>query len=503
MYPSNAIPVGLARTQPTYAGLKPPYGPGKALPELADLLGPAGTDEPANHVYAAVRAALWSLGLDAENFGSADWNPLGSLTPRGSHIVLKPNFIRHWNPRADAHPATASVESVITHGAVVRAIADYAFLAAGVEGSVTIAEAPQHDCDFEAIRQIAGLGELVRFYDEKIGRELAVIDLRREVVTYRDAVIAERHPLSGDPRRYRMIDLGRGSAFEGSGLDPRRFRGADYDPGPTTEHHQDGRNEYLLSETVLSADLVVNLPKLKTHKKTGVTLALKNIVGVNGDKNLLPHHCVGSIAEGGDEYPGSNWFDALRSRGTELGRELLKRRTGVKWLRWARRLEHAVRGDDFIRSGNWYENRTTWRMCVDLNRCLYYSNAKGENFEASEPIRKVLTVMDGVVAGEGDGPLAPENVPLGSIIAATDPIALDLVALRLMGFDEQKIPKIREPMADQRLRITCVRNPDDVVVNEVDARNLDLRSRPLSEIRCERVFLAHPGWVGHIERSPA
>jgi hypothetical protein len=376
-------------------------------------------------------------------------------------------------------------------------------LAAGVEGSVTIAEAPQHDCDFEKIREIAGLDDLVRFYEEKLGRELEIIDLRRESATYRDAVITERHPLPGDPRGYRMIDLGRSSAFEGSGLDPQRFRGADYDPDPTTEHHRDGRNEYLLSETVLSADLVVNLPKLKTHKKTGVTLALKNLVGINGDKNLLPHHCVGSVDQGGDEYPGSSWFDATRSRGTEVGRALLKRQAGAKLIRWARRIEEAVRGDDFIRSGNWYGNRTTWRMCVDLNRCLYYSDAKGEDFEASEPIRKVLTVMDGIVAGEGNGPLAPGNVPLGSVIAATDPIALDLVALRLMGFDEQNIPKICEPMTDQRLRITRVSKAEDVVVYEVNARSCDVQRRALNEIRCEQVFLAHPGWIGHIERKSA
>jgi uncharacterized protein (DUF362 family) len=483
--------------------LTPPYGPGKALPELADLLGDAGTDEPSNHVYAAVRAALWSLGLDAENFGGTDWNPLGSLTPRGSHIVLKPNFIRHWNPKADTRSAHADVESVITHGAVLRAVADYAFLAVGVEGSVTIAEAPQHDCDFEKIREIVGLDDLILFYDEKLGLELEVIDLRRESVTYRDTVITERHTLPGDPRGYRMIDLGSNSAFEGSGLDPRRFRGADYDPGPTTEHHRGGRNEYLLSETVLSADLVVNLPKLKTHKKTGVTLALKNLVGINGDKNLLPHHCVGPIDQGGDEYPGSSWFDATRSRSAEVGRALLKRQMGATIIGWARRVEEAVRGNDFIRSGNWSGNRTTWRMCVDLNRCLYYSSAKGEHFDAPEPVRKVLTVMDAIIAGEGDGPLAPTNVPLGSIIAATDPIALDLVALRLMGFDEQNVPKICEPMADQRLRITRVSKPEDVVVYEVDARNHDVQRRRLSEIRCEHVFLAHPGWIGHIERMSA
>jgi uncharacterized protein (DUF362 family) len=142
-------------------------------------------------------------------------------------------------------------------------------------------------------------------------------------------------------------------------------------------------------------------------------------------------------------------------------------------------------------------------MCVDLNRCLYYSSAKGENFEASEPSRKVLTVMDAIIAGEGDGPLAPTNVPLGSVIAATDPIALDLVALRLMGFDEQNIPKIREPMTDPKLRITRVRQPEDVVVCEVDARSLDLQRHPLKEIRCKRAFRPHPGWTGHIERNSA
>jgi uncharacterized protein (DUF362 family) len=481
--------------------MAPPYSPGKALPELADLLGDSGTDNPFNHVYAAVRASLHGLGLDAEHFGSADWNPLGALTPRGSRIVLKPNFIRHWNPASEIDPDRATVESVITHGAVLRAAADYAFLAAGTEGSVILAEAPQHDCNFEQIREIAGIDALVEFYDEHLGRELEVIDLRREAVTYRDAVIAERCDLPGDPRGYRLIDLGLRSCFEGSGLDPQRFRGADYDPGPTTRHHIDGHNEYLLSETVLSADLVVNLPKLKTHKKTGVTLALKNLVGINGDKNLLPHHSVGSTAEGGDEYPGANWIDGARSRATEVARFLLKRDMGTALVRWIRRLEETVRRSDFVSSGNWHGNRTTWRMCIDLNRCFYYSDADGEQFDAPEPIRKVLTVMDGVIAGEGDGPLSPTNVPLGVVIAATDPVALDLVALRLMGFDERNFPKISEPIRDDDLRITNVRDPRDVTVFEVDSWSHNVQPRRLEDIACEHVFAAHQGWTGHVART--
>ena len=488
------IRVGLARTQPSYAGLEPPFGPGKAFPELAGLLPDTGAAP--NHVYAAVRAALRGLGLDAEHFDTPEWNPLGALVPRGRRIVLKPNFIRHWNPAGGG-----TLASVITHGSVLRAIADYAFLAAGAEGSVAIAEAPQHDCDWNEIRWIAGLDAIVRFYEETLGRELELIDLRREAVVYRDGVIVERRRLPGDPQGYRMVDLGELSAFTGSGIDPRRFRGADYDPGPTARHHLDGRNEYLLSETVLSADLVVNLPKLKTHKKTGVTLALKNLVGINGDKNLLPHHCVGSAAEGGDEYPGRSALDRARSRATELARGLLKRGVGSRLVRMVRRAETAARGDAFIRSGNWHGNRTTWRMCVDLNRCLYYSDAQGAHFDAPEPVRRVLTVIDGVVAGEGEGPLAPLDVPLGVVLAATDPIALDLAAVRLMGFDEKRLPKLWEPMHDAGLRITAVRSPADVEVWEVDPSGFGEQRRGLDELTAQRVFAPHPGWRGHVERG--
>ena len=490
------IRVGLARTTASYAGLAPPFGPGKAYAELEPLLGPHSAAGPFNHVYAAVRSALHALGLDAARFGSADWNPLGTLVPRGARIVLKPNFIRHWNPLAGA-----TVESVITHGAIVRAIADYAFLAAGSEGSVALAEAPQHDCDWDRVVAITGRDQLVAFYDRELGLELETIDLRREQVTYRDGVIVERRMLPGDPAGYRLVDLAGRSAFARSGLDPRRFRGADYDPGPTSHHHMDGRNEYLLSETVLSADLVVNLPKLKTHKKTGVTLALKNLVGINGDKNLLPHHCVGAPGQGGDEFPGGDAIDRVRSAATEVARAMLKRGFGTRLVRWVRRAENAARGDAFIRSGNWYGNQTTWRMCLDLNRCLYYSDARGGHFDAPAPVRTVLTVLDGIVAGEGEGPLAPRDVPLGAVLAATDPIALDLAALRLIGFDERNVPKIREPMKDEQLRITGVRELDDVRVFESSAGDGRLDERRLGEIRCDRVFEPHPGWRGHLERE--
>lgn len=497
------IRVGLVHTKPSYQGLEPPFAPGEDYPEFTQFSPeqPAGA-APFNHVYAAVRESLHALGLDAAHYGRPTWNPLADFVRPGAAIVLKPNFIRHWNPLEDEGE---SVESVITHGAVLRAVADYAMLAAGQQGEVIVAEAPQQDCDFDKIRVLAGLDELIAHADA-IGRTFKVIDLRREAVVFDGGIIVERKTLPGDPMGYRAVDLGRQSFFEGSGLDPNRFRGADYDPGPTSEHHRDGRNEYLLSETVLSADLIVNLPKLKTHKKTGVTLALKNLVGINGDKNWLPHHSLGSVKEGGDEFPQARLIDRLRSRATEIARPLLARGKGTQFFRAVRKVESATRGDDFIRAGNWHGNRTTWRMCCDLNRSLYYSDREGLSLDAPGPVRTVLTILDGIVAGEGEGPLTTTGVALGAIVAGTDPVAVDLVAVRLMGFNEELIPKLREPMRDTGSRITAVREPGEVEVVESRieadaAANPELALRSLDDIVCEKTFVPHPGWAGHIERD--
>ena len=491
------IRAGLARTTPSYDGPTPPFAPGVAYPELATLWGDDVRTGPPNPAYAGVRASLRALGLDEAHFGSPAWNPLGDLVPRGGKIVLKPNFIRHWNPLAGE-----GVVCVVTHGAILRAVADYAWIAAGAEGRVTVAEAPQMDCDWDRIRAIAGLDELVAEF-AAVDRLLGVIDLRREAVTFEDGIIVSRVTLPGDPAGYRIVELGHRSFFEGSGLDPARMRGADYDPDPTSQHHQDGRNDYLLSETVLAADLVVNLPKIKTHKKTGVTLSQKNLVGINGDKNWLPHHCVGSAHDGGDEFPEHRLIDRLRSRATEWARPRLQQGQGLALFRLARRAERATRGDDFIRAGNWYGNRTTWRMCLDLNRCFLYSDAKGLHLDAPQPVRKALHVLDGIVAGEDNGPLSPRARPLGAVIASTDAVAADLVAVRLMGFDEEQLPILREAVHKTECPVTAVRRADDVEVMEIDAdgsHDDEPARRRLSQLQSERPFIPHPGWRGRLER---
>jgi uncharacterized protein (DUF362 family)/NAD-dependent dihydropyrimidine dehydrogenase PreA subunit len=54
-----------------------------------------------------------------------------------------------------------------------------------------------------------------------------------------------------------------------------------------------------------------------------------------------------------------------------------------------------------------------------------------------------LTVMDAVVAMEGDGPSGGSPREIGAIVASSDPIALDAVVSRMMGYRERQVPTVR------------------------------------------------------------
>ena len=92
------------------------------------------------------------------------------------------------------------------------------------------------------------------------------------------------------------------------------FRVTMYKPSLMLAHHGPGRHEYLFVKRALDADLLINLPKLKTHMKTGLTGALKNLVGICGRKESLPHHIRGSYFDGGDCYCTGNVFSRWADR---------------------------------------------------------------------------------------------------------------------------------------------------------------------------------------------
>jgi hypothetical protein len=72
----------------------PPYHPSERYPEWN---GHPIVDEE-NTVYRSIRKLFLTLGFDAENFNSPEWNPLGELVRAVHWRVLKPNAILHRMP---------------------------------------------------------------------------------------------------------------------------------------------------------------------------------------------------------------------------------------------------------------------------------------------------------------------------------------------------------------------------------------------------------------------
>ncbi|GCL35853.1 hypothetical protein SR1949_09530 [Sphaerospermopsis reniformis] len=149
----------------------------------------------------------------------------------------------------------------------------------------------------------------------------------------------------------------------------------------------DDFNHLLLSKEAMEADVIINLPKVKSHMQLTVTLGVKNLFG-----------CV----------PG-------------------------KMKAWW----HFEAGKDTTRFGE---------MLVETARA----------------INPNLTILDGIVGHEGNGPSGGEPRDLGVLAASDNVFALDRAMLEILKVDPLQVPTIA---ASQRLGI-C---PE---LSEIDFPNL-------------------------------
>src|SRR5262249_46288237 len=393
--------VGIFKTKSSVYPQIPPFHPSERFPEYRyeDL-----SSEP-NDVYTGVRDLLISLRLDEAHFNTKKWNPLGEIIRPGDNVMIKPNFVM------DRHLLSGDYNCVVTHGSVIRAVLDYVLIALQAKGTVTVADAPMIDNDFQRIANRTGLAEIATYFSRH-GTNIGVYDLRVENVELRDGLIVRRFSLPGDPAGYDRIDLGQDSEFADVAGLHKRYRGADYDSAETLRHHNNKVNEYLLSKTVLQSDVFINMPKLKTHKKIGVTLNLKNLVGINGDKNWIPHYRIGSPKHQGDEFGSSSILrhmesllkDSFKEKAFRIAQEGSKAKLLVaRFLRKAQKTVVDHTNFAKIRAGGWYGNDTIWRSVLDLNKILLYADREG--VMRSERQRRFFSVVDGIIGGEGDGPL--------------------------------------------------------------------------------------------------
>jgi uncharacterized protein (DUF362 family) len=465
-----------------------PFRPAEHYPELGGRV-PAAAG--ANAAYALFRELLALLDLDVARRGTARWNPFAGVVHPGQRVLIKPNIVRHVHMRGGDYRA------VVTHASVVRCVLDYVALALGGDGVITVGDSPVQSTDFARALERTGLRGACDDVSACWGMPVELVDFRRSAIRIDGAHrVTERIDLAGDPRGYHQVDLGMESALMPIIGGCEKFRVTNYDPGEMEAHHNETTNEYLVPRTVLDADVVINVPKLKTHRKVGLTAALKNLVGINGQKDWLPHHRAGSRHEGGDEYLNPSHLKKLKTRMFEAidknpfsGLNELRRFT----LRAAGAVNRYTGADRYV-EGSWYGNDTCWRMVHDLNRLLVYAGADGRM--TNERQRDTFTIVDGIIAGEGEGPMSPTARAAGILVAGANPVAVDAVIATLIGFDYRKLPLVRNGFERGERSLADFR-PDEIDVrSDVAAWNaLAVGSVCDDDLH----FVPPSGWKGNVE----
>jgi uncharacterized protein (DUF362 family) len=127
-----------------------------------------------------------------------------------------------------------------------------------------------------------------------------------------------------------------------------------------------GMGRIALPASLVNADLVVSMPKLKTHHWAGMTCSLKNLFGV---------------------VPGAVYG-------------------------WPKNVLHAHGVDNCI---------------VDL----------------AATVRPGLTIIDGIVGMEGDGPIMGVPRAFGALAMSRDLVAADATCARVLGFDAARLPYLK------------------------------------------------------------
>jgi uncharacterized protein (DUF362 family) len=470
---------------------KPPYNPNKKFPEYPFYDGEL---DKSNNVYEYVRELLYDMGLDKQNFGKGTWNPFKEIISPGDMVVIKPNLVMHENQLKQY-----STDCVITNGSIIRVIVDYAYIALNGSGKIIIADAPMQKCNFEQVIYESGIKHIKDFYKEKHSN-IEVIDFRKEkAVTDSNGNIIRIEKLNGDPRGYTAVDLKSNSMLYDIVEDFERFRVTNYEPSLMREHHNKEKNEYLIPNSILQADVIINVPKPKTHRKAGITGALKNLVGINGSKDWLPHHRQGSIHENGDEYLHGNVFkkshvllqekiDANNIKGNLKNTKIMRLIQKINSI-----FRKIISKDDYM-EGSWWGNDTIWRTVCDLNRLLIYADKKG--LMQKEIQRRCISFLDMIISGEGEGPLKPSPKRSGIIMAGFNPLIVDTALAKIMGFDYKKIPNISKAYEINDYPISNLKVTDIIIKS-----NNKKWAGTIEGIKYENTlkYIPASGWKNHIE----
>jgi len=385
-------------------------------------------------------------------------------------VLLKPNLVKQNERKYDEI-------CLFTHPNLI--IATLKVILECNPRSIIVGDAPIQDCHWEEMLH-------KDFYDEvdKLSKKYKVpISIR----DFRKVIFDPSTNTFGKSRRteedYLIFDVADRSWLEPITDEKIKFRVTNYDPDRMKLSHAKGMHKYCVAKEIFESDIVITMPKMKTHRMACLTNSLKILVGMNGDKDYLPHHRIGSSDQGGDCYKD---YNPLRSLAEKL-MDLSNRHKGAFYylpLRFFCKVLWKVslpnKGESF--GATWYGNDTVWRMVMDLNIIAQYGKLDGTL--AQTPQRVLYTLCDGIVGGQNNGPLIPEPLASGVLMFSNDSYLSDETAGLLFQLKINRIPLLRQASIlnkDKDCEITINGN----LVNRKDVSNISIAAQ------------VPDGWIGY------
>lgn len=403
------------------------------------------------------------------------------------NVLIKPNLVMDVNQNP-----VAGTECLYTQPIIIKGVIDYILNKTNSKVHIVVGDAPMQECNFDNFTQIKTMINEYR----STGIDIEFVDFRE----LHSKVIAGVHINEINKKaKGKIINLSKESEFYLSGVYSfEKVRITNYDPTILPRHHNNEIQEYYVSEYVLKADLIFNLPKPKSHRKAGVTIALKNFVGANTRKEFLPHHTMGSFEEGGDEYLHKSKLHKLYSSLLDKKNYCSahgKYMASFFFHAFARICATPLKLKKDFYEGSWYGNNTISKTVTDINKIVMYADKNG--IMKDYPQRKTIILADMIISGEKEGPVIPSPKAVGIIASGTNPVCFDETIATIMGFDYAKIPTIKlaretnskYKLVDKDTKPYIISNNDKFNVGDLD---LLKESNTLK-------FEASSGWKGHIE----
>ena len=443
-----------------------------------------------NKIFEMVRDGFKLLELDKDNIDTEDWNPLGEYIKVGQKVLIKPNMV------LDKNLGGFGEDCLYTNPSIVSVVINYVWKALKGKGTIIVADAPVQDCNFENLIKTSGYKNMIDYYKGK-GLNISLLDLRGLKATNKNgSLIQEESDIKGI--LVKLDDKSEHAKLNNNEL--KNIRITKYDPNELLKHHNKNNHEYLIAKDILEADVIINIPKPKAHRKAGVTGALKNFVGANVRKEYLPHHRLGDKKHNGDEYKNASQLLISSSKLLDVSNKLMKNKK-YKCSKVVKGIAKVLSGVDkrFIskeknREGSWYGNDTIWRTIIDINKIIKYADKEGIIQDTEQ--RKVFNIGDMIVVGEKEGPMLPSPKYCGIIAMSHDIVLFDENIVTIMGFDINKIPTIKNIRNDKKYKLTENSSHGKIVSN-----NDKWNNKNISEISKKDTLNIEPssGWKGYIE----